>query len=1396
MEEKGRRYILSAETSKLQKAFRDASKFINETTKDLKRLSKASKFDPHSVNGLTETQIRLQRNISKSIEKLEVLKELLKRATVSGDEKEIRKLKLLIASCEADTKKFKSELESVNDKLKSLSTSSKLEVLEKQLVQSRNNAEKLNSALKFDVTNLEASKHKFGELDRQLKLTYEKLELLKKEFNNIDPKIHPEKFRELNSEIIKTKSETKMLEAEMKKLGGITFNKNIVELSRVDKELSKTRENVKKLGDLINTTSNKKLFKDLHFDEIRRDIALSTEKIKMMNAELKKINVNHNRSEFIKLKTEIVETENHVKKLTASVGVLNSYKLSGVKGAFNSLSHSLASNEERMRNFGRNFTLAYSLPVAYGATRVLNSFRETDDGLRRVAAATDEASTNFAYAFKQMENSAKTASKGSVYSMREVASGMEALVKAGWSAKDSQEQVTRVMNLAKVEGMDLARATEIVADGISAFGLKAKDTARFTDVLTQASVDSTTGITEMGETLKYVGPIAGALGFSIEDTAIAMSIMANNGIKASIAGTSLRGGLANLVKPSKQASNALKEIGFSMTDLNGNVKPLSQIIAELREKTKGMTKAQKEAFTTTVFGKTAMSGWMAILESSQDKVDNLTNSINNSSGATERMAKNITDGIGGSFDRFKSSVSNASYEIGKSWEGVISSVLSGSTSLLDGLSSSSDGMKRFVSGTVALTAAIPPLTWGLTSAKKQFLTFGRALTNPWVAGITGAIAFAGALKALDDAYDPVKIAQRNLTTSNEKLGESFKKMTSDISKAREDMKALGSFTENIYGKDVYKQKGQEIITNIKDTMSKISEIRLRALGENRELNNSERSLLSTHIEAIKKLNNEWEVNERQNKTTLNNIVDGFIKNNKTYNKEYERVETTLLNDIKEKRKQAEEEAFNWLQRETQINETRVGNEKKTSEEIQKEYEKRKTDAVKKYDEMQLALERHHLNISGENNKFIDIFKTYNDKKAQIEEEYNKKQKAIDENKFMDATRRNILMGQIEAEQIENKRKLKDETIKILENMNSDAKAKYFEALGILQKHGANMTEEERNQIQLFNEVLSDLPEDVRKTFEEAMQKAGVEIENGKITLPPKADELGGYAMDGLTQGLTNGTPESTEAMQKAMNELLGVVDDTNITPGGEKIMRGFENGINTNNVEGNMNALIKSGIISPASSTNLNAEGRNITQTLASGVKQNDGALWNASYQTANHGRNAASSVSFVGVGSGMVSGISSGLWRASGSLFYSLRSLASSALSAAKSALGINSPSRVFRDEIGHWIPQGISEGIRFGSSNVDNTLNNVLKNTVKKASEFNISDKLKNVVDFGVDYSANLSMQHSMNSNNKVVDTLNLVVDRLNNLELRSDVYLDGDKVGDVTYKRHQVIDRRYGL
>src|SRR5690625_2974692 len=198
---------------------------------------------------------------------------------------------------------------------------------------------------------------------------------------------------------------------------------------------------------------------------------------------------------------------------------------------------------------------------------------------------------------------------------------------AGWDVQQSLDGIDGVLDLAAASGEDLARVSDILTDAISAFGDEAKDAGRYADVLAAASSNANTDVAGLGEAFKMVAPVAGALGYSLENTAVALGLMANAGIKGSAAGTALRSALTNLVKPTKQMSDKMKELGIEVKDSNGEMKPLDVLLQDLRKSFSNLSDDQKANEAATIFGKEAMSGMIAILNASESDINKLNKYI-------------------------------------------------------------------------------------------------------------------------------------------------------------------------------------------------------------------------------------------------------------------------------------------------------------------------------------------------------------------------------------------------------------------------------------------------------------------------------------------------------------------------------------------------------------------------------------------------------------------------------------------------------------------------------------------------------------------------------------------------------------------------------------------------
>lgn len=220
------------------------------------------------------------------------------------------------------------------------------------------------------------------------------------------------------------------------------------------------------------------------------------------------------------------------------------------------------------------------------------------------------------------------------FSATESGQAFEYMAMAGWKTEDMLGGIEGIMNLAAASGEDLAATSDIVTDALTAFGLSAKDSSHFADVLAATSTSANTNVGLMGETFKYVAPVAGALGFSVEDTAMAIGLMANAGIKGSQAGTALRSIMSRLAKPTDDVAVAMSELGLSILNSDGSMKSLNEITGDLRSSFAGLSEAEKASMAATLGGQEAMSGLLAIVTASDDDFNKLQSAIN---GATDEL---------------------------------------------------------------------------------------------------------------------------------------------------------------------------------------------------------------------------------------------------------------------------------------------------------------------------------------------------------------------------------------------------------------------------------------------------------------------------------------------------------------------------------------------------------------------------------------------------------------------------------------------------------------------------------------------------------------------------------------------------------------------------------------
>lgn len=278
------------------------------------------------------------------------------------------------------------------------------------------------------------------------------------------------------------------------------------------------------------------------------------------------------------------------------------------------------------------------------------------------------------------------------FSAKEAAEGMENLASAGFNTNEIMDAMPGLLDLAAVSGGDVAMASENAASALRAFGLEAGQAGHIADVFARAAADTNAEVEDMGYAMKYVAPVAKAMGHSLEETAAAIGIMSDAGVKGSQAGTTLRGALSRLAKPTKNMKDVMADLGLSFFDAKGNMKPLAGIISELERGTKGLTQEQKNQAIVTLFGQQSLSGMLALIDAGPGKLQELTKSLKESDGAAQEMAKTMQNNLSSQIEQLGGSFETLKIKIFQSVDGPLNSVVGKLTEYVNKMGSAFSGI--------------------------------------------------------------------------------------------------------------------------------------------------------------------------------------------------------------------------------------------------------------------------------------------------------------------------------------------------------------------------------------------------------------------------------------------------------------------------------------------------------------------------------------------------------------------------------------------------------------------------------------------------------------------------------------------------------------------------------
>ena len=391
-----------------------------------------------------------------------------------------------------------------------------------------------------------------------------------------------------------------------------------------------------------------------------------------------------------------------------------------------------------MTKLGKGLTAAVTLPLAGIAAASIKVGNEFEAQMSRVQAISGATGAKF----EEMEKQAIQLGAKTAFSAKEAAAGMENLASAGFTADEIMSAIPGTLDLAAVSGGDVAASAESMASSLRAFGLDASQAGHVANVFAKAAADTNAETSDMAEAMKYIAPVAHAMGLSIEETAASIGIMADAGIKGSQAGTTLRGALSRIAKPTKAMTKSMEALGVSFYDAQGNMIPLKDQIGQLKQATAGLTQEERNRHLVTLYGQQSLSGMLALLDAGPEKLDNMTNSFKNSSGAAQEMAEIMQNNLSSKIEQMFGAFESAAIIIQQILAPALTKVVEGITKMVEAFVNMSPLGQKMVVIFGLFVAALGPLLIIVGTAITTFAKLKLAIQflGPAFMGTLGAVA--------------------------------------------------------------------------------------------------------------------------------------------------------------------------------------------------------------------------------------------------------------------------------------------------------------------------------------------------------------------------------------------------------------------------------------------------------------------------------------------------------------------------------------------------------------------------------------------------------------------------------------------------------------------------------
>lgn len=430
---------------------------------------------------------------------------------------------------------------------------------------------------------------------------------------------------------------------------------NVENYSKELEEAEKNLEEMKSSGDASNETikEQEKVVDDLKVKLQQSQSEYDKNTVSVNNW---KTGLNQAQSQLITMNQDLTRTGEYLKEAEQSTD--------GTAHSMEDLDDAVKDTEKSLSVFGD------VLKANLTSEAIIAGIKAVANGIRDISAAAFESGTEFEAAMSKVQSvsgatgetlqalndKAKEMGATTMFSASQSAEALNYMAMAGWNSQQMIAGLEGVMDLAAASGTDLATASDIITDDLTAFGMSAQEAGHMADVFAAASSNANTNVEMMGATFSKVGPIAGSMGYSLEDVAIATGLLANSSIKAEQAGTQMKTMLANLANPSKAQREAMEALNISLTDAQGNMKTFREVMQNLRTSFDGLSEAEKTQYAATLAGKEAMAGMLVLVNSSDEDFNKLANAIDNSNGAAKQMSNTMQDNLKGDITIMKSAL--------------------------------------------------------------------------------------------------------------------------------------------------------------------------------------------------------------------------------------------------------------------------------------------------------------------------------------------------------------------------------------------------------------------------------------------------------------------------------------------------------------------------------------------------------------------------------------------------------------------------------------------------------------------------------------------------------------------------------------------------------------------